>query len=535
MKINMPVTHVERRFDADEYIVSKTNLKGQITYINRPFLEISGFTEQELLGASHNIVRHPDMPAEAYADLWRTLQSGKPWRGLVKNRCKNGDYYWVEANANPIWEDGKITGYMSLRTKPAAEQVKAAEQIYARFRDGTARGLTIREGKVVSSGLCGKLATLRELSIRARLSFACMLTGLIILALGGEQLLALARGTGSLADNGKSGLLAASALATLGWLWWFLTRKVLQPLSQAVQACQIIAAGDVRLLKSEVFSNEVGQLMHAINSMAGNIASIVCDVRSAASELAAASEEITATVQHLSNASSNQASNVEEISASIEEMSTSIQNTAENTKVTDRIAALAAAQAGEGSEAVRQTVAAMKQIADKIGIIDDIAYQTNLLALNAAIEAARAGAAGRGFAVVATEVRALAERSQVAAQEIGNVAGGSVELAERAGKLLEQMVPAISKTSGLVQEIADSSSEQYSGVTQINTAMLQISQNTQSNAAGSEQLAATSQALNGQAEHLQQLVGFFRMGSGAAARDSQPVKQAAARTAASFA
>ncbi len=536
MKINMPVTDVERRFDADEYIVSKTDLKGRITYINRPFLEISGFTEQELLGASHNIVRHPDMPPEAYQDLWRTLQRGKPWRGMVKNRCKNGDYYWVEANANPIWEDGKITGYMSLRTRPAADQVKAAEQIYARFRAGTARGLCIREGKVVPTGLRGKLAALGELSIRTRLTFACMLTGLAILALGGEPLLALARGNGSVTDNGAAGLLAASALMTLGWLWWFLTRKVLQPLGQAVQACQVIAAGDVRLLKSDAYSSEVGQLMHAINTMAGNIASIVGDVRSAAGELASASEEINATVQHLSHASSQQASNVEEISASMEEMGTSIQNTAENTKVTDQFAAQAAAQATEGSAVVRQTVTAMKEIADKIGIIDDIAYQTNLLALNAAIEAARAGAAGRGFAVVATEVRALAERSQIAAQEIGNVAGGSVELAERAGKLLEQMVPAITKTSSLVQEIADASSEQYSGVAQINTAMLQISQNTQGNAAGSEQLAATSQALNGQAENLQKLVGFFRTGAAVpVAAGRQPAQHAAVQPAPSYA
>lgn len=531
MKINMPVTNVERRFDEDEYIVSKTNLKGQITYINRPFLEISGFTEEELLGASHNIVRHPDMPPEAYKDLWRTLQSGKAWRGMVKNRCKNGDYYWVEANANPIWEDGKITGYMSLRTKPGTEQVKAAEQIYSKFRDGTAKGLTIKEGRVVPSGLRGRLSALLDLSISARVSIVCAFIGAIILAVGADHFFPFAQGIGSDTNDMILGTLVTAALVAVAWLWWFLTYKVLRPLNQAVQACQVIAAGDVRLLKPAEFKNEVGQLMHGINTMAGNIASIVSDVRAAASGLAAASEEINCTVQHLSDSASKQASNVEEISASIEEMSSSIQNNAENTKLTDEIATRAAAQASEGSAAVGQTVAAMKQIAAKIGIIDDIAYQTNLLALNAAIEAARAGAAGRGFAVVATEVRALAERSQLAAQEISSVAGGSVELAERAGKLLEQMLPAINKTSGLVQEIAESSTEQYSGVTQINTAMMQISQGTQSNAAGSEELAATSNVLNTQAESLQQLVGFFRMGAATVAPASKsPLKKTAVQT-----
>jgi aerotaxis receptor len=524
----MPVTDVERQLAEDEYIVSKTDLKGRITYINRPFIEMCGFSEQELLGASHNIVRHPDMPPEAYEDLWHTLQSGKPWRGLVKNRCKNGDYYWVEANANPIWESGKITGYMSLRTRPNAEQVREAEQIYKRFRDGTARGLTIKEGKVVPTGLRGRLAAMRDLSINFRISLACTLIGMIILALGSKELFTLIQGSTGLADTSATGLLVATALVTVAWIWWTLSFKVLQPLDQAVRSCQVIAAGDVRLLKSADYRNEVGRLMHAINTMAGNIASIVTDVRSAAGELASASEEINATAQSLSQASSEQASNVEEISASVEQMSSSIQKNAENTRLTDSIATQAAAQATEGSAAVLQTVTAMKQIATRIGIIDDIAYQTNLLALNAAVEAARAGDAGRGFAVVATEVRRLAERCQVAAREISGVADGSVELAERAGSLLNQMVPAISQTSELVQEIAEVSTEQSGGVEQINTAMEQVSQATQHNASGSEELAATAQGLAQQAETLQQLVGFFRIGSGTPA---PAVKRPAARIA----
>jgi methyl-accepting chemotaxis protein len=208
-------------------------------------------------------------------------------------------------------------------------------------------------------------------------------------------------------------------------------------------------------------------------------------------------------------------------------MTASIAQNTENAKVTDGMAAKAATEALEGGEAVKATVAAMKQIAGKIGIIDDIAYQTNLLALNAAIEAARAGEHGKGFAVVAAEVRKLAERSQVAAREIGQVASSSVELAEKAGNLLDSMVPNIKKTSDLVQEITAASEEQSSGVGQINGAITQLNQVTQKNAAGSEELAATAEEMSSQAEQLQQAMAFFNVASGVTAQVVQlPARKA---------
>jgi len=214
----------------------------------------------------------------------------------------------------------------------------------------------------------------------------------------------------------------------------------------------------------------------------------------------------------------------------MEQMTSSISQNTENAKVTDGMATKAASEATEGGEAVKATVVAMKQIAQKIGIIDDIAYQTNLLALNAAIEAARAGEHGKGFAVVAAEVRKLAERSQVAAQEIGTVASSSVELAEKAGRLLDTIVPNIKKTSDLVQEITAASEEQSSGVGQINAAVTQLSQTTQQNASSSEELAATAEEMSSQAEQLQQAMSFFKIGNGAAPATrikpkAQPFKQ----------
>ena len=305
--------------------------------------------------------------------------------------------------------------------------------------------------------------------------------------------------------------LAAIALTLAASIAFWVTRSITGPLNVAVNISNQLAEGDLTAKIEVTSKDETGQLLAAMQNMVGKLSHIVTEVRSASDNLSSASEEVSATAQSMSQATSEQAASVEETSASVEQMSASINQNTENAKVTDGMASKAAKEATEGGESVQQTVSAMKEIAKKIGIIDDIAYQTNLLALNAAIEAARAGEHGKGFAVVAAEVRKLAERSQVAAQEIGELASSSVQVAEKAGKLLDEMVPSINKTSDLVQEISAASEEQYSGVSQINTAMSQLSQITQQNASASEELAATAEEMSSQAEQLQQTMGFFKV------------------------
>jgi methyl-accepting chemotaxis protein len=328
-------------------------------------------------------------------------------------------------------------------------------------------------------------------------------------------------------------LALAAFLIGIGFAIW-VTRSITQPVNEAVAAANALAEGDLTVRIDVQGKDEVGQLMTAMQAMVGKLGEIIGEVRSAADNLSNASGQVSATAQSLSQSSSEQAASVEETTSSMEQMSASIMQNTENAKVTDGMASTAARQAVEGGDAVGKTVEAMKSIADKIGIIDDIAYQTNLLALNAAIEAARAGEHGKGFAVVAAEVRKLAERSQVAAQEISSVARDSVKLAERAGLLLGEMVPSIRKTSDLVQEIASSSQEQSSGVGQINGAMGQLNQATQQNASASEELAATSEEMGGQAQQLQELMTFFRLADGghslAAKRQAVTAKRPPAAT-----
>lgn len=280
---------------------------------------------------------------------------------------------------------------------------------------------------------------------------------------------------------------------------------------------QAVSEGDLTRTIDRDYPGVFGELKAHINNTVLKLSMIIGEVGTAADSLASAAQQLSSTSQSLSQSATEQAAGVEETSASMEQMTASIAQNTENAKVTDTIATKTATDAGEGGEAVRATVSAMKQIAQKIGIIDDIAYQTNLLALNAAIEAARAGEHGKGFAVVAAEVRKLAERSQIAAQEIGSVAGDSVALAEKAGGLLDDIVPSIHKTSGLVQEIAAASTEQSSGVGQINTAITQMSQTTQQNAAAAEELASTSEEMSSQAAQLQQTVAFFKTNARAVA------------------
>jgi methyl-accepting chemotaxis protein len=292
-----------------------------------------------------------------------------------------------------------------------------------------------------------------------------------------------------------------------------ITRTITGPIRQAVDHAEAIASGDLNRTIHVTDKSETGKLLQSMSEMSAKLSAIIRDVREGSSAVASAAAQVSASSQSLSQGTSEQAASVEETSASLEQMNASITQNAENSRKVEGVAEKGARAAEESGAAVEETVNAMKQIAAKISVIEDIAYQTNLLALNAAIEAARAGDQGRGFAVVAVEVRKLAERSQLAAKEISDLASNSVSVAVRSGKLLSDLVPAIRRTAELVQEVTAASAEQSSGVTQINRAMSQVDSVTQRNASSAEELSSTAEELAAQSEQLQQLMTFFHVAS----------------------
>jgi len=349
-----------------------------------------------------------------------------------------------------------------------------------------------------------------------------------------------------------------AAFMVAGVVGVVITRSITAPLAQAVRVAERVGAGDVDVLIEVDSTDETGLLLtslqgmvaslkrmagaaaavaggdltirlnpqserdalgNALSEMVVRLTQTIGEVKAGATALSAASAQVAATSQSLSAGTSEQAASVEETTSSLEEMSASITQNAENSRQTEQLAIKGSKDTEEGGRAVKDTVVAMRSIAEKVSIIEEIAYQTNLLALNAAIEAARAGEHGRGFAVVATEVRKLAERSQSAAKEISGLAASSVTVAERSGQLLGELVPSIRKTADLVQEVTAASAEQASGVAQINRAMTQVDQVTQRNAAATEELASTAEEMAAQSEALQQLVSFFKITGLEAGRD----------------
>jgi methyl-accepting chemotaxis protein len=308
--------------------------------------------------------------------------------------------------------------------------------------------------------------------------------------------------------------IAVVAVALLLAISWAVTRGITRRLQATLDAANRIAAGDLRDALEPEGGDEIAAVQAAMRSMSDKLAGVIGEVRGGAEALTGASAQVSSTAQALSQGTGEQAASVEETTSSLEEMSASITQNAENSRQAESMAKEGARNAEESGQSVTATVEAMKAIAERIGIVEEIAYQTNLLALNAAIEAARAGEHGKGFAVVASEVRKLAERSAKAAKEIGGLAGSSVQVAERSGKLIVELVPTIRKTADLVQEVAAASQEQSAGVQQVSKAMGVVDQVTQRNASAAEELSSTAEEMASQAQALEQLVGFFRVAEG---------------------
>ncbi len=523
MRNNLPITNTEYDLSTSETIVSTTDLKGNITYANPYFVRVSGFTKEELIGAPQNILRHPDMPVEAFADLWHTIQRGQSWTGMVKNRCKNGDFYWVSANVTPVMEAGRIVGYMSVRVKPSRGEVDAAEALYRELKAGNPKKLTINQGEVVGAGLRSHLANIRHLSLSWRTKLCMGSITLMFLALALISFVSSARVVANMgllnAILGSTGLLLACAY------WISVQKLVLNPLHQARLACQTMAGGDMTFQTNTSRKDEMGQMLRSLRQLGVNLRSIVGDVRSNFEEIGTATRQIAAGNMDLSGRTEAQASALEQTASSMEELAATVQQNSHNATQASKMASEALRVASEGGQVVASVVHTMseigeasKKVADIIGIIEGIAFQTNILALNAAVEAARAGEQGRGFAVVATEVRNLSQRSASAAKEIKEMLAVSatkvsagVALAERAGNTMDDMISSVRRVTDIMSEIASATAEQSAGIAQVNTAVLEMDEVTQQNAALVEEAAAAAVSLEEQTGNVVQALEVFKL------------------------
>ncbi|KQM68346.1 PAS domain-containing methyl-accepting chemotaxis protein [Xylophilus sp. Leaf220] len=518
MRSNLPITEQEFVYPDDEMLVSTTDTQSRIVHCNAAFVRISGYAYDELVGQPHHLVRHPDMPAAAFADMWSTIGQGRPWTGMVKNRRKNGDHYWVEANVTPVVANGATVGYMSVRVKPGRAQVEAAEALYARMRAeaGTGRIRTVLQGgQVRPAGLRRWWRRWERAGITAR--FAAWLAGVsaagMVAPLLGWQ--------GMAAWAGPMCMMAAVSACALAWFG----SRIASPLAQADRFAAGLAGCNLAERPAFDSRSPLAGLMQQLAQIQVNLRAVVGDVRAGIAGFGRSAGDIAQGSRDLSSRTESQASSLEETSASMEQLASTVRQTADTVAQVSVESAESSRIAGQGRAAVLQVGAAMQaieqsagQVADIIGTIEAIAFQTNILALNAAVEAARAGEQGRGFAVVASEVRALAQRSAGAAREIRTLIGASaLQVTEgarqmrQAGQTIDSVVDAVGRVEALMQHIGTAAKEQAQGIAQVNGAITDLDGVTQHNAALVQQSSEAAGALAERAQELERAVQVFRV------------------------
>ncbi|WP_129774692.1 methyl-accepting chemotaxis protein [Peristeroidobacter soli] len=514
-----PLKDAEYVLPDGEVIITHTDPSSRITYANTAFLTSSGYTLEECLGQPQNIVRHPDMPKEAFADLWRTIRAGKSWTGLVKNRRKNGGFYWVRANVTPMVDSqrGEIVGYMSVRVKPTLAEIQQAEQVYAAIRGGRAGSLCIREGRVFDASWLGGLKRALNPSLRIGTWAVIGFLSALLLAMGAIS--AATVGAGWMTYLSFLG--AAIALANM----FYIQSNVVRPLIRLQRATFDLLSGDTRTRIPTAGVSCIVSVAGTLEQVRVKLDGVLKDNMAAASRVQSGVVQVVDSNADLSNRTGEHAASLQETAASLEELTATVTRNRDNAHEAVSLATKSFDVTTRGRDVVGQLFSTMSEISGSstrigeiVGIIDGIAFQTNLLALNAAVEAARAGDQGRGFAVVAQEVRSLAQRSAAAAKEVKTLIQASEqtvtrgsELASQAERAMTQVVDSVQQVTGVIQEIEAATREQAEGIDQINKAVTQMDNITQQDAHMAQQLSETARSLQDESTQMLAAISAFSM------------------------
>ncbi len=497
MKNNLPVTQIEIDYPESAVFITRTDTRGVITYANDSFVEISGFTREELVGKNHNMVRHPDMPAWAFADLWKTVKSGHPWRGLVKNRAKNGDHYWVRATISPITRDGQVIGYLSLRKKPSRDEVAHAETLY-------------RSDRLPNAKKRSPAAIFMNFTLQLKLQIA--LQPFLLITLGSAHYFIAQHVSDSrVLFELLAGQIAVQVLFFL-FVGWMVRLFVGRSVDEINSHLAKLVNGDMTAQMDISRRDEMGEIMCSVQSAKVLLGSVIDQIKAVSSQIEGRAKNLFHAVTEADARAQDQSEMATRMAASIEQMSVSIDQVAENAEGVKRISDRSKILAEDGGNIVNEVVSDMETISDTVGkasatiremgnkseeiqnvvkTIKEIVEQTNLLALNAAIEAARAGEHGRGFAVVADEVRKLAGKTRNSAQEIIDLSESIRGVTRKASESMELVVDVVRSGSTLAGKAGDSMRDINDGAVEVLNGVSDIERSIQEQSLASREIAVS--------------------------------------------